>query len=551
MTTKNYFLHIQLTVWLTAVLVGLSACDKELEKFPQDQFAKETFWTDESAAKIALTGVYRGAIAYGNQENPTDWWSYAGIVFTEIATDNAFDRQGDNSEFNRLSNGTLLPNNGVIYGYWVGSFKRIAICNDFLENVSRVTMAETNKKRMMAEVRFIRACQYFYMSQHWGSVPLVTTTLTPEKANQVTREPKAKVVQFVESELKEAIADLPRFKDITATETGRASKQAAMAFLGRLYLSENKYAEASALYKQIIDFGDNLIDPNYQTLFFQSNENSKENIFSTQYFSGLAGNGLPLQVFPEIAGGFTKINPLGNLAEAYEFSDGTPFSFKDPRYNPNDVGANRDPRLGFTLLWEGKTFQGKTYLSNPDSPNQRDKVSYNSTSSRTGFVSKKFSDEGFVGDLSTGYGGNIPIIRYAEVLLSYLEAELEAGRPIDQSLLDLTINKVRGRQSVKLPPITDTNPATLRPLLRRERRVELALEGIRYWDLLRWKIADQVLNADFWGNAFPNSKSYATGTKKIDPNFRWWVTSRSFRKGQDELWPIPQAEVSINPNLAK
>lgn len=99
-------------------------------------------------------------------------------------------------------------------------------------------MDETKKKRMISEARFIRACQYFYMSQFWGSVPIVTKTLTPDEANNVKKAPKTEIVQFVITELKESTTDLPRFKDIPVSETGRASKQVALAFLGRLYLAE-------------------------------------------------------------------------------------------------------------------------------------------------------------------------------------------------------------------------------------------------------------------------------------------------------------------------
>src|SRR5690606_16328802 len=142
------------------------------------------------------------------------------------------------------------------------------------------------------------------------------------------------------------------------------------------------------------------------------------------------------------------------------------------------------------------------------------------------------------------YGGNVPIIRYAEVLLSYLEAELEAGNAITQELLDLTINTVRGRASVGLPPITETNAAALRPILRNERRIELALEGQRLWDIFRWEIGDEVLVGDFWGAPFPNSTLYPTTSKKIDPQSRWYVTSKNFREGVDDVWPIPESEVN-------
>ncbi len=174
-------------------------------------------------------------------------------------------------------------------------------------------------------------------------------------------------------------------------------------------------------------------------------------------------------------------------------------------------------------------------------------------SSQTGYAQKKFIEEGFTGNLPTGFGGNLPIIRYAEVLLSYLEAKLEAGQAIDLALLDATINKVRGRASVNMPKIIQTSAVLLRPILRNERRVELALEGTRLWDLFRWKIADQVLKGDFFGHPYPVSiraiRKKAV-TAAADPFKRWYVTSKAFRV-QDYVWPIPQAEVNINPKLGQ
>lgn len=530
-------------------LGAIVSCDKELEQFPSNAFAADNFWTSESNANIALTGAYRGAVEYGTQVVPSDWWTYCGIVFMEFATDNAYDRRGDNSTQNRLTNGTLLPNNNVVNGYWKGSYKRIAICNDFLENIEKVNMEQAKIDRMKAEVQFLRATQYFYLSQFWGSAPLVTATLTPDEANNVDKASKAELVTFVENELKTAAAALPTFGELNAGEAGRASKQAALAFLGRLYLGEKKFPEASIVYKQIIDMGDNIIDPDYSSLFIPSNENSSENIFSAQYFGGQAGNSLPQHAYPAVASGWHIVNPLGSLADAYGFDDGTPLSYEDPRFNYEDMGANRDPRFRYNFIWDGATFAGRTYDCHPDSSGSVDQLTYSKQATRTGYGLRKFFDESFSGNLLSDYGGNIPIIRYAEVLLSYLEAELEAGNAITQQLLDLTINAVRGRASVGLPPITETNAAALRPILRNERRIELALEGQRLWDIFRWGIGDEALVGDFWGAPFPNSTLYPTTSKKIDPQSRWYVTSKNFREGVDDVWPIPESEVNVNPKL--
>jgi len=256
-------------LFLVIVLLGAVSCSDELEQSPSDQFDKANFWTNESNALIGLSGVYRGNISYGTgaNPNPDDWWTYKGLVVFEHTTDNAFDRRGSNALTNKLTNGTLLPDNGVVEAYWKASYIRIAIANDFLENIGSVSMDDAKIKRMAAEARFIRACQYFYLSQFWGAVPLVTNKLTPAESNVVTKTPKSEIVAFVIKELTEAAVDLPRYKDIPSKDFGRASTQAALAFLGRIYLAEKKYTEASAAYKQIIDFGDNAIAADYASIF--------------------------------------------------------------------------------------------------------------------------------------------------------------------------------------------------------------------------------------------------------------------------------------------
>lgn len=535
--------YIILTMLASAVT--FVSCD--LDRTPLDQFSEETFWSSEDNAQLALTGIYRGDIKFNEPEyTPSDWWSYGGLIFMEFPSDNAYDRRGSNSNFYKMSDGTLLSNNGYTEAYWKESYTKITRCNRFLDGIVKLNDPDI-VKRFTAEARFIRAAQYFYLSQFFQDVPLVTKVLTKEEANTVEKTTKEQITNFVIKEFTEAAADLPRFKDLKASETGRASKQAALAFLGRTLLADKKFKEAAAAYKEIIDLGDNSIDPDYASLFLPSNENSSENIFSMQYLQDLAGNALPQHSFPVKDGGWCLINVAGGLFESYQFKDGTPFSYDSPLYDSNNLGKNRDPRLDYTIYYNGSTFKGSVYDCHPDSKSP-DKVAGGQTT-QTGLMMRKYFDETFAGNLNS-YGGNVPVIRYAEVLLSYLEAKLEAGDGITQGLLDETINKVRGRASVQMPALTEVNAEKLRPILRNERRVELGMEGIRYWDLLRWGIAHEALNGDIYGAPFPGSQRVSKNKQgELDKYGRWYVNSRSFRKDKDYKWPIPQSEQDINPNL--
>ncbi|NDV57156.1 RagB/SusD family nutrient uptake outer membrane protein [Bacteroides sp. 519] len=527
-------------------LMFITSCD--LERNPMDQFAENDFWNDEDNAILALTGIYKSNVLFNSPEySPSDWWTYGGLLFMEFPTDNAYDRRGKNSNFHKMTDGTLLANNGYISNLWSNSYTKIARANRFIEGIDKLTSAPETARHLKAEARFLRATQYFYLSQFWGDVPLVTKTLTKDEANTVTKAKKADIINFIITELRESTTDLPRFKDLKSN--GRASKQAALAFLGRTLMADKRFADAASVYEEIIELDDNIIDPNYSTIFLPSNENSKENIFSMQYLQDLAGNALPQHAFPVMDGGWCLINVGGGLFEAYEFTDGTPFSYENPLYNPDNLGENRDPRLDYTIYYDGASFRGKVYSCHPDA-NSPDKVSSGQTT-QTGLMMRKYFDEGFNGNLNS-YGANVPIIRYAEVLLSYLEAKLEAGDAITTTLLDNTINKVRGRSSVNMPAVTETNADKLRPILRNERRVELGMEGIRYWDLMRWEIAHEVLNDNIFGAPFPGSERVSKlpdGT--VDKYGRWYVGKREFRKDKDYRWPVPQSEQNINPNLAE
>lgn len=536
---------------LATLLASLSFSSCDLERLPLTDLSEENFWNDEKNAELALTALYRGKITNGLEYSVSDFWSYHGLLFMEHLTDNAFDRRGENNDFYKISSGQLLNTNSFIANYWSSAYSRIGKCNRFLEGMQKMPESDQNK-RMIAEARFLRATQYHYLASYFKDVSLVTTVLSGEEANTVKRSTQSEILAWCATEFKEAAADLPRFKDLASSETGRACKQAALAFLGRTCMLQKDWASGAAAYKEIIDYGDNDIHTSYPELFWPgTGVGNKENIFYIAYLENYFGCGMPQRVLPAKDGGWSLSNPSAGLFESYEFVDGTPFSYDDPRYNPNNLGENRDPRLDYTLFYNGADFMGTTYRMSPDyEASAKERLDYSSEASKTGFMWRKYFDENPINDIQS-YSAVTPIIRYAEVLLGYLECLIEGGEVIDKPILDATINKVRGRAGVEMPPITETDPSILRERLRNERRIELAYEGIRYWDLLRWEIADKVLVGEVWGAPYPSSTTYASSTKEIDPtgNCRWYVGRRDFRNPQDYKWPIPLSEQNINPNL--
>jgi len=558
MNTANNTKYKIASVLLCVFCMALSSCEKALEKKPLSQFSNDNFWKSENDAFLALTAIYRGNIQQLQASNAdaefsnTDWWSYHGLVFFDLASDLMYDRRGENTDINRISNGNLVSTNAYVGNYWSNSYLRIGRCNFFLENIDNVSGDAKNINRMRAEARFIRAVMYFYLSQYWQDVPLVTASLTAEQANTIKKSPKKEIVDFAAAELNACALELPKQNALSATERGRASSQAALAFLGRLLLAEKRYAEAAAAYKKIIDMGENIIDPVYKSLFNGANEASKEIIFAAQYQENLLTNGLLLHSSPAVLGGYHFCNPLANLADEYEFTDGTAFSYADPKYDPNNIGANRDPRLFYSIFYSQERVTespnaGTKYVCHPDSSRSPDQLTLTKQATRSGYGFRKFLPPSLPAFLPNS-GIDLIVIRYAEVLLSYLEAKLENGDAIDQTLLDQTINAVRGRADVRMPKIL-AGASDLRAKVRHERKVEFAFEGFRLWDLLRWGIAAEVLNGDFYGASFPKAKNLRKKGTAAEPFSRWYVTTKAFRKGIDDKWPIPQREQNINPNL--
>ncbi|PXV55995.1 SusD-like starch-binding protein associating with outer membrane [Dysgonomonas alginatilytica] len=280
-------------------------------------------------------------------------------------------------------------------------------------------------------------------------------------------------------------------------------------------------------------------------MFWEEKEFSKEIILSTQYQEDVYSNVLPQYLWPIMSGGWHQFCPYNNLVKVYECIDGKTID-ESPLYDKNNPYENRDPRLDYTIFISDRTkFKGQIFISRPGSGSVDDFTKYN----YNGYSIKKFCDENYNGNLMNS-GCNWTLIRYAEVLLSYLESMLESGAAIDQALLNSTINKVRGRQAVQMPPVTITDQNKLREIVRRERRVEFAFEGLRYYDILRWGIAADELNGTFTGMKLTNDPANYTSYKVDDEGYYIFETKK-FKKGTHELWPIPLSEMQINKNLVQ
>lgn len=308
--------HIFIVSFAVA-LFSFSSCN--LERYPLTDLSEETFWDDEDNASLALTSLYRGNITNGLEYTVSDFWSYHGMLFMEHLTDNAFDRRGESNLFFGISSGRLESDNSFVTNYWSSAYERIGLCNRFLEGIQNLADSD-EKTRMIAEARFLRATQYHYLASYFKDVPLVTSVLTGEEANNVTKETQENILAWCVDEFREAAADLPRFSEISSSETGRACKQTALAFLGRTCMLQQDWASGASAYKEIIDLGDNSIHTSYSELFWSSTgTTNNENIFYIQYLENYFGCGMPQQGLSAKDGGWSLSNPAAGLFEAYEF----------------------------------------------------------------------------------------------------------------------------------------------------------------------------------------------------------------------------------------
>lgn len=413
------------------LLTLLVSCS--MDRYPLTDFGEDEFFTSEENAKLAIIGLYRGDMVFNEPEyTPKDWWGYGANVLLDGVTDIGYDRRGFTNPIGQITSGGLLADNNNTTPLYTAPFTRISACNRFLENIDRLGDSD-EVLRMKSEARFIRATSYFYLTSYFHDVPLVKEPLTAEESNNVKKATRAEIIKFVVDELTEISELLPRHKDLPASELGRATSQAALVFLARTYMLNKEYKEAAAVCKTIIDWNENQLHDNYQTLFYPAGKSSSEHIFAVHLVDNLAGYALPQHAYPIKDAGWCLVNGSSHLYEAYEFRDGTPFSYEDARFNIDNLGADRDPRLDYTLIYNGATFRGSTYICHPET-NSVDKIGAGQAT-QTGYLLRKFFDESWTGDLNR-YGGITPIARYAEVLLMYLEAEMEAGTVITQTLLD-------------------------------------------------------------------------------------------------------------------
>jgi len=524
-----------------------AGCNKGLDRFPETQFSDADYWNTESDLINASNRMY--------QQLAGNW------------IDNRGDDNVAQGGANSVSNGSwTIPNTS---SEWNNRYNEIFTCNNILEKGGRAKVTDAIRNRYFGEARFFRAYAYLQLVQKYGDVPLVLKTLdinSPEL--YMARTPRVDVLKAIYDDLDFAATWLPTRAALPAAQWGRVTKSSAWALKARAALYEGtrlKFRGEAGWQTHLqaaLDAANNVMGQghtlfaNYGNLFTPTGEGpaNTEAIFIKIYGVSSANLILGHNNSRDLENG--RIAITRNLIRQYLYSDGlpayntdnTPVTNPSPLFVPegsetayNTIFQNRDPRLTFTVFQSGEnSYKGPW-------------VPTTSLGARSAFATKKgFSaaDWTINGSATT----DRIFIRYAEVLLIYAEAKYELNGTISDADLNLTVNALRTRagMAVKLTNVfVTTNNLSMREEIRRERTVELALEGFRYDDLIRWKTAETVLPKELLGAKFVASDWPGTNPNTLNLNSNNVLiaepaSTRKFQANKDYLYPVPLNEIALS-----
>lgn len=538
--------------WLffTGVVTLITAsCKKDfLDRQISTELTKDEVFTSYARTRDFLIGTY----AY-----LPDGFNRLDNAMLDAATDDAeFTWEG--SAIQRYNNGSWNPYINPDDN-WNITYTAIRRTNLYLEQSGNVDLnmyklnpdatAQQTYRNMTADLerwryenRFLRAYFYFELVTRYGGVPLITKTLALTDSLNLPRNTYDECVQFITSECDSAAAYLA--VTVPDNDLGRATKGAALALKSRMLLYyasslhnkahlQERWIAAAKAAKEVIDLNAYQLENDYRALFRSTT--SKEIIFAHRY---APGNSFERANYPiGYDGGSSGTTPTQNLVDAYEMKDGTTFNWSNPDQaaHPYD---NRDPRLAMTVILNNSQWKGRAVEAYTGGREGRGV----DRATKTGYYLKKYVDENLDLVQNKTSVHTWILFRLSEIYLNYAEAMNEAyGPDQDPQGFGLTaieaVNKVRDRASVKMPLLSagQWNAATLRDKLRNERRVELAFEEHRYWDVRRWELGVALFNTPVYGVNITRINATTFTYEKVE------VEGRVFQPKM-YWYPIPQAE---------
>lgn len=482
---------------LICLMLTYSGCNDFLERQPLGETVLGNITTEEQAV-LFVNAAYepllwgRGDPMQGHYFN--DMW----ILGDAMSDDTETPVDPNNIHERALQDFHVFPDNPNLRDWFGSAYVGIARCNVVIRGVGDIPEKNFKtpgiRQRSLGEAYFLRGLYYFDLVKVFGGVPLIDTPITTIAGTKVARATTEETWAFIESDLQQARKLLPSVTTYRNTANlGRASNGAAAALLAKALLYQQKWEAAAQVAETVISSGDYALTNDYLAQFNnQNDQNTIESIFEVQAFKT---NGW---------GGGTEIS-----------LDFGRWGFNNPTKELVDTYEKGDPRLRYTVFSPGDDRFGQNY-DPQKGPN-----------TATGYVARKYVfDPATMGEAVNGWtngeGINYIVLRFAEILLIHAEALIEANLRLADAMND--INAVRSRKGIGMPPVPSGDREELRKLLRHERRVELALEGHRYFDLIRW------------GGNYASSALHAQG--KVN-----------FQYDKHKLFPIPQIEMDLNPLL--
>ena len=479
---KNY-LQRALGLSLFVSLVVAAGCKKSfLDVPPQATPAAVTFWKTADDANKAVNATYANLHEWTNA-------AFAPIAVESMGSDDAEKGSSpdDASFMNDFDTFTASSTEGQIADFWGGEYKTINLANQVIDNVPGISMDGNLKNRYLAEVKFIRAYAYFRLVRAFGDVPL--RLHLPKDASQynIPRTPKAQVWAAIEADLTDAASVLPQTYD--AANLGRITKGAALALHAKVAMYQAKWADVLNYTNQVMALGYSLF-PNFEKQFRTENENNSESVFEIQCAL--------------VDGNSAASNSQYSQVQGVRGVTGGGWGFDVPTQNLVDEFETGDPRKEGTII-----FRGTTTAEGDPIPAAGDNPRYNYKS----YVPFSMFQNGY----NEGCQQNIRVIRFADVLLMNAEAANEQGNP---TLALASLEKVRARarngNAAILPAVLTTDKTALRTAIWHERRVELAMEFDRYFDVIRQGRGATVFGPKGW------------------------------KANKNEVWPVPQNEIDLS-----
>ncbi|WP_143305885.1 RagB/SusD family nutrient uptake outer membrane protein [Chitinophaga vietnamensis] len=543
--------HIIYILVVMMIAGSVTSCKRDfLDISPTDKVSQGSLLSDSLLFEAFVVNRYLGVKLQDKEDIPGFGRGFTWAMWSSLS-DEAIYNNDDNTWL--IVRGQLAPENlGIAGTVWGRSYRSIRECNYALQNVSKVPMSEAHRKTLTAELRFIRAYRYFDLVINYGGVVLMgdkVYNLTDNLADDALFQRAAikPCVDYILAELDAAAAGLPAANN-DSWKLGRATSGAAMALKARMALyaasplyNAGTWAAAAAAAKAVIDLNRySIYTGGYAKLFLTPDNN--EIIFERLYTKNASHFPLEIASAPNGYGAWGGNTPLQNLVDDYEMNNGKPITDPASGYDPQNPYNNRDPRLAASILYNGAQYRGRaveTFL--PGGKDSKD-GNENWNTSKTGYYMRKFQNDDYPINNPWDVAGFQPwiYIRYAEILLDYAEAQNEAAGP-DASVYN-AVNQVRQRAGVNMPPLpAGLSQADMRTRIRNERRVELAFEEHRFYDVRRWMIAMTTENVPAYGIDVAKNGTTFTYTRKVA------LTGRSFQ--QKHYWlPIPRAEIQASNN---